>query len=105
MVKLVVTDRKGRVVEVEAEPGISTMENIRDLDASVDAICGGMCACATCHVLIARDWIGRLPPRSYEEQLMLEGSVHFDRERSRLSCQLVTSEEHEGLAFTVAPEE
>lgn len=105
MVKLVVTDREGRVVEVEAEPGISTMENIRDLDASVDAICGGMCACATCHVLIARNWLDRVPQRSYEEQLMLEGSAHFDPERSRLSCQLMTSETHEGLELTIAPEE
>lgn len=105
MVKLVVTDREGRVIEVDATPGISTMENIRDLDASVDAICGGMCACATCHVLIAPPWVSRLPPRSYEEQLMLESSPHFDPERSRLSCQIMTSVEHEGLEFTVAPED
>jgi ferredoxin, 2Fe-2S len=102
MVKLVVTDREGRVVEVEAQPGISMMENIRDLDASVDAICGGMCACATFHILIAREWVGRLPARSYEEQLMLAGSAHFDRERSRLSCQIVTHIEHEGLKLTTA---
>lgn len=105
MVKLVVTDREGRVVEVDATPGISTMENIRDLDASVDAICGGMCACATCHVFIAPEWAGRLPPRSYEEKLMLEGSPHFDPERSRLSCQITTRPEHEGLELTVAPED
>ena len=105
MVKLVVTDREGRVVEVDAVSGISVMENIRDLDASVDAICGGMCACATCHVLVARDWLDRLPPRRYEEQLMLEGSAHFDPERSRLSCQISTSPELDGLTFEVAPEE
>ena len=105
MLKLVVTDREGRVVEVDAQVGISTMENIRDLDASVDAICGGMCACATCHVFVAREWVARLPPRSYEEQLMLKSSAHFDPERSRLSCQIQTTAGHDGLALTVAPEE
>lgn len=105
MVKLIVTDRRGNTVEVDAEPGISTMENIRDLDASVDAICGGMCACATCHIYVAPEWQERLPPRSYEELLMLRESDYFDEDKSRLSCQLTVSEELEGLRFTVAPEE
>lgn len=105
MVKLVVTDREGRVVEVDAAGGISVMENIRDLDASVDAICGGMCACATCHILVDPDWAARLPARSYAEHMMLASSASFDAERSRLSCQIVTSPELEGLTFTIAPEE
>ena len=46
MVKLVVTDRAGRSVEVDGHTDISVMENIRDLDDSVDAICGGLCSCA-----------------------------------------------------------
>jgi 2Fe-2S ferredoxin len=105
MVKIFVTDRLGRTVEVDAEPGISIMENIRELDASVDAICGGMCACATCHVWVHPDWVDRLPPRSYEEQVMLDNSAHFDPARSRLSCQITTAPEHSGLAITVVPEE
>jgi 2Fe-2S ferredoxin len=105
MIKLVVTDREGRVVEVQATPGISIMENIRDLDASVDAICGGMCACATCHVFIEPEWQARLPPRGFEEQIMLQDSAFFDPERSRLSCQLVVSEALDGLTLEVAPEE
>jgi 2Fe-2S ferredoxin len=105
MVKLFVTDRRGRTVEIDAEAGISVMENIREIDASVDAICGGMCACATCHVWIDPAWVERLPPRSYEEQVMLDGSRYFDAERSRLSCQILTAAEHAGLALTVVPEE
>jgi len=105
MVKLKVTDRAGRTVEINAEPGMSTMENIRDLDASVDAICGGMCACATCHIYVEPEWQERLPPRSYEELMMLRESDYFDENKSRLSCQLMVSEEYEGLSFTVAPEE
>jgi len=105
MVKLVVTDKDGRDVVVDARPGISIMENIRSLDRSVEAICGGMCACATCHVYIDPAWRSRLPPRSYEEHVMLRDTAAFDAERSRLSCQIVVSPALEGLPLTVGPDE
>lgn len=105
MPKFLITDRAGRHVTVDAKPGISVMENIRDLDNSVEAICGGMCACATCHVYVEPDCLELLNERSYEEQVMLSDSAHFDSQRSRLSCQIIVTEAHEGLAFTIAPEE
>jgi 2Fe-2S ferredoxin len=104
MVKLVVTDKEGREVEVDARPGLSIMENIRSLPHSVEAICGGLCACATCHVLIDPAWVARLPPRSYEEQLMLRDVPSFDVARSRLSCQIVVREALDGLHLVVAPD-
>ena len=104
MVKLVVTDKDGRAVVVDARPGLSIMENIRELPRSVEAICGGLCSCATCHVYIAAEWVERLPPRRYEERLMLAGSRLFDVARSRLSCQIKVTAELDGLRLTVAPE-
>ena len=103
MVKLVVTNKDGRDVEVDARPGLSLMENIRELPRSVEAICGGLCACATCHVFIDAEWIERLPPRRYEERLMLVTSPTFDTVRSRLSCQIKVTAELGGLRVTVAP--
>ena len=103
MPSVVVKNRKGTETRVEAQTGISIMENIRDLDASVDAICGGLCSCATCHVFIPPDWIGRLPRRSPEETMLLENSKSFDPERSRLSCQILVSEALDGLSLEVAP--
>ena len=105
MVKLVVTTRSGRTEEIEAEPGISIMENIRELENSVDAICGGMCACATCHVYIEPEQQAGLPVRGYEEQLMLADLDSFDAEKSRLSCQIIVSDACEGLRLIVGPEE
>ncbi|HVY66762.1 MAG TPA: 2Fe-2S iron-sulfur cluster-binding protein [Gammaproteobacteria bacterium] len=105
MVKLVVTDKAGREVAIDARAGLSVMENIRTLPNSVEAICGGMCACATCHVYVDPDWIARLPRRSYEEQVMLQDHATFDPERSRLSCQIVVRDAFEGLRVTVAPDE
>ena len=105
MVKLVVTDKDGRDVEVDARSGWSIMENIRELPRSVEAICGGLCSCSTCHVFIDGDWMARLPPRRYEERLLLQGTRAFDAARSRLSCQINVTEALEGLHLTVAPDE
>ncbi len=105
MVRLVVTNRAGQQVKVEASSGISLMENIRELDSSVDAICGGLCACATCHVFIDPAWTNRLPQRQEEETLLISDSSNYIAEQSRLSCQIQLTEDLDGLEFTIAPEE
>tara|TARA_B100001142_G_scaffold75551_1_gene76219 strand:+ start:3534 stop:3854 length:321 start_codon:yes stop_codon:yes gene_type:complete len=105
MVRLVVTNRAGQQVKVEASSGISLMENIRELDSSVDAICGGLCACATCHVHIDPAWANRLPQRQEEETLLISDSANYIAEQSRLSCQIQLTEDLDGLEFTIAPEE
>jgi 2Fe-2S ferredoxin len=104
MVKLVVTDKDGREVAVDARAGLSIMESIRTVPRSVEAICGGMCACATCHVYVDPAWVSKLPRRSYEEQSMLQDHASFDPERSRLSCQIVVREAFDGLRLTVPPD-
>jgi 2Fe-2S ferredoxin len=105
MPRLTITNREQQTVQIEATTGISVMENIRELNASVEAICGGMCACATCHVYIDPDCVAALPPRSYEETVMLRELESFNAETSRLSCQLKTTDECDGLRLIVAPEE
>ena len=61
MPKIVVTDRDGNQHEVEGRAGLKVMETLRELDYGVLAICGGLCSCATCHVLVSPDWIEKLP--------------------------------------------
>jgi 2Fe-2S ferredoxin len=81
------------------------MENIRELDDSVDAICGGLCACATCHVFIDPAWVNKLPQRQDEETLLISDSDNYVADQSRLSCQIQLTEDLDGLTFTIAPEE
>ena len=104
MVKLVMTDREGQVVDVDARVGISVMGNIRDLDNSVDAICGGLCSCATCHVFVDPAWGPTRPPPRRGAAPLLGSLPPFHEPRSRLSCQLKLPEELDGLVLTVAPE-
>ena len=105
MVKIVVTDKDGCDVVVDAVAGLSIMENIRQLPRSVEAVCGGLCSCATCHVFLDEQSMRRVPPRRYEERVMLATSSLFDPQRSRLSCQIKVTAELDGLAVTVAPDD
>lgn len=104
MARIHVTDRAGETRVVEGRTGVSVMETLRDLDNGVEALCGGMCSCATCHSFIGPAWQDRLPPRSDEEEELLSELEHFSG-NSRLTCQLVFSEELDGLTLTIAPEE
>ena len=100
-----VTDRDGQVHEVEGRPGLKIMETLRELDYGVTAICGGLCSCATCHILIEPAWMSRLPsPQGDEKELMVE-LQNYDSSRSRLSCQVDFNEALDGLPLTIAPDE
>ena len=53
----------------------------------IDADCGGECSCATCHVIVADEWMGAVGPPGEAEESMLD--LNPEREaNSRLSCQI-----------------
>ena len=105
MPKLLVTNRAGQEIAVEATAGLSVMENIRDngFDELL-ALCGGCCSCATCHVHVDPDDIGKLEAMDEDENDLLESSDHRT-EFSRLSCQIPMSDALDGLRVTIAPED
>ncbi len=105
MPKLIIVTRNGAEHEIEGVAGRSVMENIRD--AGIDelqALCGGSCACATCHVHLDPASTGQVPAMDEDENDLLEGSGHRT-ETSRLSCQIRLTPAMSGLRLTIAPEE
>jgi 2Fe-2S ferredoxin len=100
--KIRVTDHDGAEHELEALPGWRVMEIIRDWELPIKAECGGACSCATCHVYVDDAWFGKLPEKTDEEidQLAILGDC---RPNSRLACQVLMSEELDGLAVKLAP--
>ncbi len=105
MPKLIVTTRTGETRTLEASIGSSVMEVIRDSGISdILALCGGACACATCHVHVAPEFTAILPPMSEDENALLDGSTHRDA-RSRLACQIRMNDTLCGLRVTIAQEE
>jgi 2Fe-2S ferredoxin len=100
--KITVTDTCGAHHELEALEGFRVMEVIRDWGVGIKAECGGSCSCATCHVYVGEEWIDRLsPPRDDEEDLLF--STLDKQPNSRLSCQILCTDELDGLAVTIAP--
>ena len=94
-----VTDHDGKIHHLEATVGFSLMEIIRDAGLDIEAICGGCCACATCHIKIDESWIskiGKVKEGSFEGTL-IEYEKGYDPNTSRLGCQIQLNKEHDGL--------
>lgn len=100
--KVIVTDQDGAVHECEAIEGWRVMEIIRDAGLLIKAECGGCASCATCHVYVDEEWLPRLFPMR-EDELDLLDTAPDVRDNSRLSCQILMSEELDGLKVTLAP--
>lgn len=63
----------------------------------IDADCGGLMTCATCHVYVREPHAGRLPPPSEDESGMLDFTAAQRKPNSRLSCQIQLTRELDGL--------
>lgn len=99
--KIYVTDQTGKKHELDAIEGWRVMEIIRDHDLPIKAECGGACCCATCHVYVSENWQDKLYPKSDDEDDML-AEAYDEEDNSRLSCQIIMSEELDGLEVTLA---
>ena len=100
-----VIDRTGESHRLTARSGDTVMEVLRDAGLPIEAVCGGCCVCATCHVYVDPDWYARLEPPKRGESALLEGCLHFRAGASRLGCQIPLRESDDGLALQLAPEE
>jgi ferredoxin, 2Fe-2S len=97
-------DADGTPHPISGRVGRSLMQAA--VDAGIDGIaadCGGSLTCATCHVIVDAAWLAQLPPRSGDEDAMLEMTAHPRQPGSRLSCQIRLSDELDGLAAQLPP--
>jgi 2Fe-2S ferredoxin len=68
--------------------------------ANIDAIeadCGGMMTCATCHVYVREPFLAQLPAMTEDEDSMLDFTASPRLANSRLSCQIPLTEAMDGL--------
>lgn len=101
MPKVTYIQPDGETSVVEAVPGDSLMETAIDNDVDgIVAECGGACSCATCHVYVEPEWLGKLPPPDALEDGMLD-CVLERHSNSRLSCQIRITDELDGLVVKV----
>jgi len=82
---------------VEVSSGTSVMEGaMRNNVAGIEAECGGVCACATCHVFVDEAWTAIVGPSNEMEAGMLDFAPNV-RPNSRLSCQIEVRAALDGL--------
>ena len=97
MAKVTYIEHNGTEHSVELNNGTSLMEGaVRNMIPGIDGDCGGLCACATCHVYIEPDWLEKCnSPEELETNIL---DFAFDVEQnSRLSCQIKIDDSLDGL--------
>lgn len=100
-VKVIFIYPDGSEASVDASVGMSILEVAREYDIPIEGACGGGLACATCHVIVERKSdFDSLPPAKEEEEDMLDLAFGLE-ETSRLCCQIIVSEEMEGIRLKI----
>ena len=94
----------GEALTLEAKPGQSLMQaavaaNVRGIEAE----CGGLLTCATCHVYVREPFLDQLPPATEDELGMLEFTASPRKANSRLSCQIALGPQLDGLTVDLPP--
>ena len=100
MAKITFIDKDGNQKKIEIENGLTVMEGaIQNNITGIDADCGGSMACATCHVYVQDEWFNKIDKAEDAEQDMID-MAYEPKKNSRLSCQIIISEELDGLIVT-----
>ena len=102
MPRIVYVDVNGERHECDVKNGISVMEGaIQNNIDGILAICGGSCACSTCHSYIDETWQEAVGAPDDIEDSTLE--LAQDRQaNSRLTCQIEVTDALDGLIVHVA---
>ena len=97
MAKITYIEHTNKEHIVEVPNNMSVMEGaIQNNIPGIDADCGGSMACATCHVYVDEKWFSSLKKKEESEEDMLD-MAYQPNNFSRLSCQLLVSDELNGL--------
>ena len=100
MPKITYQDNQGNSKTIEIENGLTVMEGAIQNDIpGIDADCGGSMACATCHVYVEEKWLNKLS-KAEEAEIDMIDMAYEPKKNSRLSCQLIVSDELDGLKVT-----
>lgn len=100
MPKLTFVKSDGSSIVLDAPCGVSVMEIAHQNNVDIEGACEGALACSTCHVIVDSEDFDRLEEATEDEEDMLDlafGLTHT----SRLSCQIIMSEELDGLTVAL----
>jgi 2Fe-2S ferredoxin len=96
MPKMTFIERDGTHREVDAPLGLSVLEIAHRHGVDIEGACEGSLACSTCHVIVDQTYFELLQTPTEDEEDMLDLAFGLE-ETSRLGCQIVMTEELDGL--------
>ena len=96
LINVTYIDRDGIRIPVKGKKGINILRLAHKNDIDLEGACECSLACSTCHVYVHDDYFDLLPEAVEEEEDMLD-LAPFLQENSRLGCQVILSEELDGL--------
>ena len=103
MPKVTFLCQDGNRLEIDAPCGLSLLEIAHKNKIDLEGACEGSLACSTCHVIVDPGWYDRLPEPSEDEEDMLDLAFGLTA-TSRLGCQLIITEELDGLTVSLPAE-
>ena len=103
MPRMTFIDRDGSHHEVDAPVGLSVLEIAHANNIDLEGACEGSLACSTCHVVVSPEDYERLTEATEDEEDMLDLAFGLTR-TSRLGCQIIMSEELDGLTVRLPTE-
>ena len=103
--KLNVIDRQGKQTIINIEEGTTIRDAIEDeLSPDNYGVCGGCCACGTCHVYVKPSDFNKLKAKEDNEFATLESLAFEPNHCSRLGCQIEFKKEYDNITVTIAPD-
>ena len=96
MPKMTFITPSGGRVEVDAPLGLSVLEIAHRNKVDLEGACEGSLACSTCHVIVEAEWYDMLSLATEDEEDMLDLAFGLTQ-TSRLGCQIIMTEELDGL--------
>lgn len=101
MIQFFVEEESGtrRTIEVPSDINLNLMEVLKASDYPIEATCGGMALCATCHLEIIEGF-EKLDAHTDAELDMLD-TLPSSASNSRLACQIKITEKLEGVVVAL----
>ena len=103
MPKMTFVEPNGTRHEVDAPVGLSVLEIAHSNNIDLEGACEGSLACSTCHVIVDGEDFERLTEPTEDEEDMLDLAFGLTR-TSRLGCQIIMSDELDGLTVALPSE-
>lgn len=94
----------GSKAYVDAPVGMNLMRVAQQNGLDVEGACGGSLSCATCHMILEDSWYTRVPEPKMAEEDMLDLAFGLTP-TSRLGCQVVVTDEMDGMVIKLPESE